>query len=70
MSADSHNVEEVKPPAPKTGTCGHPALFTWHFSGYQRVQPCLYCQRDQYLADHTGCGCEPTCKTCVARGFT
>jgi hypothetical protein len=35
--------EQAALPAPKTGTCGHPALFTWHYTGYQRVPTCLYC---------------------------
>lgn len=29
---------------PKTGTCGHPALFTWHYTGYTRVPVCLHCK--------------------------
>ena len=36
--------------APKTGTCGHPALFTWHYAGYTRESRCLYCELEKRLA--------------------
>ncbi len=31
----------------KRGTCDHPALFTWYFTGYERVDACLFCTRDR-----------------------
>jgi hypothetical protein len=30
-------------PAPKKATCGHPALYTWHYTAYRRTGACLYC---------------------------
>lgn len=37
--------------APKTGTCGHPALYLWHYVGYTRVPECLYCKQSVEPAD-------------------
>lgn len=46
LSGEPSEIQGDDHPTPKTGTCGHPALFTWNYLGYKRVAECLYCSRD------------------------
>lgn len=46
--------------------CGENGLFAQAANEIERLR-----ERERTLLDaHTGCGCEPTCKVCVEKGFT